>query len=48
MLNLDLEIDVLLESRFDLVGRELRKPLFEEVDLQLDVEVLLLEVVNML
>ena len=48
LLHLDLEVDVLFEGRIYLVGRELSQAFFEEVDLELDVEVLLLERVDVL
>ena len=42
LLDLNLEVNVLLESGFDLIGGELCKSFFEEVDLQLDIKVFLL------
>ena len=42
LLNLNLEVDILLEGGFDLIGGELGKSLLEEMDLELDIEVLLL------
>lgn len=47
-MHLDLESDVLLERGIDLVGGQFSETLFEEVDFQLDIKVLLLEVINML
>jgi len=42
LLDLNLEVDVLLEGGFDLIGGELSKSFLEEMDLELDIEVLLL------
>ena len=42
LLNLNLEIDVLFESGFNLIGGELGESFFEEMDLKFDIEVLLL------
>ena len=42
LLNLNLEVDILLECGFDLVGGEFGKSLFEEMHLELNIEVLLL------
>jgi len=42
LLNLNLEVDVLLESGFDLVGGELGKAFLEEMDLELDIKVFFL------
>ena len=42
LLNFNLEIDVLLKSSFNLIWGELGKSFFEEMDLELDIEVLLL------
>jgi hypothetical protein len=42
LLNFNLEIDILLESGFDLIGGELCKSFLEEMHLEFDIEVLLL------
>jgi hypothetical protein len=42
LLDLNLEIDILLESGFDLIGGELGESFFEEMHLELNIEVLLL------
>ena len=42
LLNLNLEVDVLLEGGFDLIGGKLGESLFEEMDLELDIKVFLL------
>ena len=42
LLNLDLKVDILLESGFDLIGGQFSEAFFEEMYFELDVEVLLL------
>ena len=42
LLNLNLKIDVLLKSGFDLIGGEFGKSFFEEMHLEFNIEVLLL------
>lgn len=42
LLNLNLEIDVLLEGGFDLIGGEFGKSFLEEMHFKFNIEVLLL------
>jgi hypothetical protein len=48
LLNFNLEIDILLESGFDLIGGELCKSFLEEMHLEFDIEVLLLQLIDVL
>jgi hypothetical protein len=47
-LDLNLQVDVLFERCLYLVGGQLGETLFEEMDLEFYIEVLLLEVVDVL
>ena len=48
LLNLNLEVNILLESGFDLIRGELGKSFFKEMHFELNIKVLLLQLVNML